>query len=513
MRVVWLLVSLSVLLSKGWAKSVPAAPQTRSRLMLGMGVVWCCSSTSHCYGDLGCFSNSAPFYSLYRPLSFFPQSPEVIHPSFNLFTRQAPSTGHALHAGDVAGLQASTFQPARPTKFIVHGFIDNGGTDWMAEMKDEFLKHDDYNVVLVDWGSGSLALYGQATANTRVVGAMIAQLIQFMQNVTSARPEDMHIIGHSLGSHVAGYAGERLTHLGRITGLDPAEPYFQNTDIVVRLDPSDALFVDVIHTDGAPFYSTNMGLGMGVPCGHVDFFPNGGHDQPGCQDSAITHLLNEGLVLGTKEFVACNHLRSYHFFTESINSACPFEGYRCDSEDSFNAGKCVPCSEGGCSYMGLKADLVKPRPGSDHVKYYLKTGAHGPYCRYHHKVALTLASTQTYSHSERGQLFLQLTGRYGQTQQVKVTGDDSVHLQPGHTYTYLMTTPGDLGPVENVSFRWHLDSSLLDVGSWNILGLRHPKLAVDRIEVANGENHRTYNFCAQATPVETDHTQVFTSSC
>lgn len=26
----------------------------------------------------------------------------------------------------------------------------------------------------------------------------------------------------------------------------------------------------------------------------------------------------------------------YHFFTESINSACPFEGYRCDSEERFN---------------------------------------------------------------------------------------------------------------------------------------------------------------------------------
>ena len=42
--------------------------------------------------------------------------------------------------------------------------------------------------------------------------------------------------------------------------MDPAEPYFQGTDIAVRLDPSDALFVDVIHTDGASFYSTDFGM-------------------------------------------------------------------------------------------------------------------------------------------------------------------------------------------------------------------------------------------------------------
>ena len=32
-------------------------------------------------------------------------------------------------------------------------------------------------------------------------------------------------------------------------GLDPAEPYFQYMPEHVRLDPSDAKFVDVIHTD------------------------------------------------------------------------------------------------------------------------------------------------------------------------------------------------------------------------------------------------------------------------
>lgn len=36
-------------------------------------------------------------------------------------------------------------------------------------------------------------------------------------------------------------------------GLDPSEPYFQGTSAAVRLDITDATFVDVIHTDGLPF--------------------------------------------------------------------------------------------------------------------------------------------------------------------------------------------------------------------------------------------------------------------
>ena len=58
-------------------------------------------------------------------------------------------------------------------------------------------------------------------------------------------------------------------------GLDPARPYFNEKDPAVRLDPADAEYVDVIHTN-AP----NVGTPQSV--GNIDFWPNGGYLQPGC---------------------------------------------------------------------------------------------------------------------------------------------------------------------------------------------------------------------------------------
>ena len=75
-----------------------------------------------------------------------------------------------------------------------------------------------------------------------------------MKNKHGADVRDFHLIGHSLGSHISGYAGEQLIRrrvgkLARISALDPAEPLFQTMPEFVRIDPGDAEFVDVIHTD------------------------------------------------------------------------------------------------------------------------------------------------------------------------------------------------------------------------------------------------------------------------
>jgi len=79
--------------------------------------------------------------------------------------------------------------------------------------------------------------------------------------------------------------------------LDPAEPHFADTETEVRLDPSDAEFVDVIHTDAAAFISG--GFGIKQPVGHVDFYPNGGEIQPGCENAMFDSLGDKrGIILG-----------------------------------------------------------------------------------------------------------------------------------------------------------------------------------------------------------------------
>jgi pancreatic triacylglycerol lipase len=125
-----------------------------------------------------------------------------------------------------------------------------------------------------------------AVANIRLVGAIVAHMIfTIFEELKLANLDKIHLIGHSLGAHMSGYAGNYLQREfdlrpGRITGMDPASPYFANTEELVRLDPSDAKFVDVVHSDASMFVEGGFGIKQSI--GHIDFYPNGGDNQPKC---------------------------------------------------------------------------------------------------------------------------------------------------------------------------------------------------------------------------------------
>lgn len=142
-----------------------------------------------------------------------------------------------------------------------------------------FLQKEDCNFIAVDWEQLANAItYYPSAANTYVVGELTGGFVNFL--VSRGAPlSSFHIVGFSLGAHVAGRAGATINGaVPRITGLDPAYPGFSVADTDTRLDTSDAAFVDVMHTNSERI--VGGGLSFPVAIGHVDFWPNGGVSQP-----------------------------------------------------------------------------------------------------------------------------------------------------------------------------------------------------------------------------------------
>ena len=224
------------------------------------------------YQGYGLFTNSSPYSDpIYRPIAYLPQSPSIVNTTFFLFTRKNPINGEIITWSS----QGNNFMAYKNISFIIHGWTEDRFRGWVIQMKNAILSVESTNVIVVDWSGGAKQEYEQAIANTEIAGVDVAILINSYVSKGILSTNNIHIIGHSLGSHVAGFAGSRTyTKVSRITGLDPAGPYFDGMSSIVRLDPTDALFVDIIHTDAQNLNPFLPGAGIESSCGHVDFWVN-----------------------------------------------------------------------------------------------------------------------------------------------------------------------------------------------------------------------------------------------
>ncbi|XP_065494800.1 inactive pancreatic lipase-related protein 1-like [Caloenas nicobarica] len=436
-----------------------------------------------CYDRIGCFSDDIPWSgTVERPIHKLPWSPEKIDARFLLYTRQNPEVFQEISAVDDSTIGYSNFNANRMTRFITHGFIDNGEENWLHEMCQKLLSVEDINCICIDWKKGSRCQYTQASNNVRVVGAEIAYFVDVLLAKYGASLSNIHIIGHSLGAHVAGEAGKRRPGIGRITGLDPAQPYFQGTPIEVRLDKSDAEFVDVIHTDSAPTIPY-LGFGMSTAIGHLDFYPNGGEEMPGCDKNAISQIVDlDGIWEGTRDFVACNHLRSYKYYSDSITYPDGFLGYTTASYDLFESGSGFPCPQSGCPNMGHYADRFKDKITNDVTKLYLNTGDTKDFPLWRYKVTMTLSG----NHKVSGYVNVALYGSGGNTRQHQVLKGT---LQPDNTYTSFIDVEINVGTLTKVKFLWNN----------NVINPLLPTIGAATITVQSGENGAEFRFCSSNT--------------
>ncbi|KAK6635543.1 hypothetical protein RUM44_000795 [Polyplax serrata] len=296
-----------------------------------------------CFPVVGCFAMGKPWKSVARPIRK-PFSPEKIQTTIFFSSREYHPDQHTnitLHP--TINMNGARFNPQKLTAIIVHGFASSGNATWMTNMKKAFLKQVDANLMLVDWEKGSsLFNYLQVAGNTRVVGKQLGMFVKHLKENYGADPGKFHLIGHSLGAQICSYLAKEVPGIARLTALDPAQPGFEGFDKLVRLDKSDAEFVDVIHTSAKPLIPT-FGFGMIAPYGHVDFYMNGGFDQPGCiavpkeELPPITNILDLAKfpVEVLAKVITCPHSRSYDFLIEAFNETekCVFWGHKANAEN------------------------------------------------------------------------------------------------------------------------------------------------------------------------------------
>lgn len=473
-----------------------------------------------CYSPYGCFSKAYP-WTENRPDNYFPVSPETLGVRYAVFTRRNRKIPVLLQATDTTKIQNANLNPNGPFYFISHGFLEGGHKLWIQHMADALLNlqgNDAATVIIVDWRRGSQPPYGQAVANIRLVGVMTSYLIRNIYDVLQLNNlNNFHFIGHSLGAHLGGYCGHSLQKkfnlkLGRITGLDPAAPYFSNTVTLVRLDRSDAEYVDIIHSDAMPLYFS--GFGLSEPIGHVDFYPNGGSSQPGCKNDAATNQgLENDMYLQVVKYVSCNHERSYELFTESVAPTCPFMAIQCKSYEAFQAGNCTTCdSKHLCVPMGLHsyrtyrqfqvAGLVDT---NSNTALYALTGGTKPFCRVHYEVTLKVSnSTESRVHGpDVGRVSITLVDRNNNKSDHKFTNDEQKYYRPGDIETKLIAFKDTGHPPISVMVEWKYETSLLNPMTWRLL--KSSSIYIEYIKISSIEYNTDITVCPKSKkPVVTN---------
>jgi len=215
----------------------------------------------------------------------------------------------------------------------------------------------------------------------------------------------------------------------RITGLDPAGPFFDEKPLEEKLNYRDAELVDIIHTSDK--------FGLAESLGHMDFYQDGGAshvkacDQVGDRASNLASVVvyeeeNSGnrafedvqlsgggraewwttgsvkagvagrakslwkkvkgwfvasprrAFLQAHQFFGCSHLMAVRYFIYSINT-CAYAATQCPDLAHFHNASC-PRSQASPPRMGYHAHLSASLYTKSRAKLFVHTSEKAPYC-------------------------------------------------------------------------------------------------------------------------------------
>uniref|UniRef100_A0AAZ3QJ44 triacylglycerol lipase n=1 Tax=Oncorhynchus tshawytscha TaxID=74940 RepID=A0AAZ3QJ44_ONCTS len=373
-------------------------------------------------------------------------------------------------------LKECTFNSTSKTFLVIHGWTVSGLFEsWVAKLVSALYEREqDANVIVVDWLHTAQNQYPVAAQDTKMVGQEIAHFIDWLEEATNIPLDNLHLIGYSLGAHVAGFAGSHASNkVGRITGLDPM-----------------MLTLWTFFTRG----SLGFSIGIQQPVGHVDIYPNGGSFQPGCNLQSTLETISKYGLFAITDIPRCSHERSIHLFIDSlVNEQETSMAYRCGSNDMFDRGMCLSCRKNHCNTVGYNIRKIRMIR-----KMYTKTKDSMPFRVYHYQLKIHFSSKVDRSEMEPS-LTVSLIGTKGEVEDLKLTLKEKITTNK--TQSFLLVAEKDIGDLLMVKFKWQestnwsASSMLKMVSSWWSGDSADSEVEVHKIRIKVGETQKKMLFC------------------
>ncbi|CAG7723475.1 unnamed protein product, partial [Allacma fusca] len=129
-----------------------------------------------------------------------------------LITSNDPDKFEELVTDDLETLQKSAYIKNAPLKVMSHGFGGTHQDGFPRRLSRIYLAQgSDMNIILVDWAKlATNPWYNIAAGSVKTVGNKAADLVKFLVANDYVTLDQVHIIGFSLGCHVAGNIGGAL---------------------------------------------------------------------------------------------------------------------------------------------------------------------------------------------------------------------------------------------------------------------------------------------------------------
>lgn len=198
------------------------------------------------------------------------------------------------------------------TYVITHGYLSSSESEWVGNLAQEIDRLDpNSNIILTDWSEAADTInYLSAVEDTQEVGSQLATwLIDEEVN-----PDNTQLIGHSLGAHASGIAGdvyEDITgnSIETIVGLDPAGPAYE--DFLFSDGKSAGERLDATDGDRVVAFHTSDTFGYDDPLGLLDLYINPDDMlQPGKSNALGNHNYAQSLytdLIGGNDYVQGNY--------------------------------------------------------------------------------------------------------------------------------------------------------------------------------------------------------------